>query len=123
VKTPLSLTTMALTLMLPLANSTVMAGLAGPTLCSGLIDSVEILGASSLDARAEITCESQTPPATPQSAPQPPLSDASCITLNPFMIGAATKAVLAHTPMELAWETKKGTNWCISLELHPYITR
>lgn len=39
----------------------------------------------------------------------------NCFTRNPLMIDAAVDA--SDAAIQLAWETKKGTNWCTSLEL------
>jgi len=107
-KNHISLATTTLALCLPLANSAVMAGVPAPNSCVGIIDAVEILGASSLDARAEITCTVAGPSVT-----------FSCFTKNPLMIQAATEASLVDAAIQLAGVTTKGTNWCTSLELSP----
>ena len=106
-KSKITLATTTVALCLPLANPAVMAGVPAPTTCNGLVGSVEILGVSALDARAEITCTAGNP------------EPFSCFTKNPLMIEAAADASLVDAAIQLAWEAKKGTNWCTSLELSP----
>ena len=109
-KSKITLATTTVALFLPLANNAVLAGVPAPVTspCVGIIDSVEILGVSSGDARAEITC----------TVPDP-AGSISCYTKNPLMIEAAADASLVDAAIQLAWETKRGTNWCTSLELSP----
>lgn len=102
-KNLMSLTTTTLALCLPLANTSAIAGgPSSPSSCTGHLGSVTILGASASDAKAEITCNP---------------SSEGCITKNPLMIQAASEAFLDKGSISLAWDTKKGINWCISLEL------
>ena len=103
-KNLMSLATTTLALCLPLANTSVIAG-APSSPCKGFVYSVKILGASALDARAEITCNYDTS------------SYVDCYTKNPLMIQAATDAFLDKASISLAWEQKFHTNWCTSLEL------
>lgn len=95
-KYTLSLATTVAILSVPSYFSTALAGNGGPP-CLGNLNSVEIKGISSFDAKAEISCGSY-----------------SCMTKNPLMIEAATDAVLAKQKVSLDWNQY---NWCTALEM------
>ncbi len=108
----ISLATMTLVLCFPLAHTPVSAQDGTGNSCSGNIDSVDILGATAADSRAQIivyldNCTNKGGDGC----------TCSCFTINPLMIEAAADAALHNENANITWVTKKGVNWCTSFEI------